>query len=204
MEELKRDLKSFKFKTNAPDWLFIGASTLYVLFVIAVFIGFLSFLLGGCVAPEEEIIPAVTESLDSPKAHTSPQRSLESLYTEHFYINVVEGGEGASQARCIMLGETMKLQFKGLHTKYPYLVGRERIPCNTISETYNNWSLSCTEYIQDELIWYWIHYDVHLDRLGWDNKEYVGWAFWTIDVGEYFWCTMTFRTILIEPEYIWQ
>jgi hypothetical protein len=177
-----------------------------------VIIGFLFFglffSLCGCAAPETGERPDLYWEGDAaPSALAPPERLLSEVKFRGPLINITEGGSMADTSGCHFVADEMHMHFKNLDTERPRIVGLWDVAfCDKLDEYTNLWILHCEEYFWCETCfpWYWVYYDVYLERVGWEEKEYIGWVYWTIDLDEYFWCTYNFRVTEIKPEYAWQ
>jgi hypothetical protein len=104
-----------------------------------------------------------------------------------------QGGDASPSSGCSGIGSTIEIHFEDLDTAHPY-IANSKIACDRLISYPNTWIIRCEQRVVGPTApWYWIYYDTYLDRLRWDEKEYLGWSFLSVDIGEYLWCVYMFR-----------
>ncbi len=167
------------------------------IFSVAVF-----SLLIGCLSSNDPEEPTFDRSeADDPAELAGPSLHISSMQLAGDHISVDQ-----HNCTCSINDEQLNLDLEDLETGRPYvaLPNGFNVYCDPLKEYANSWALHCQFFnnfgspMFDEL------FDFYLDRLRWDEKEYIGWFFWTVDGGEGFWCTHTFRITDIDPVYVWR
>lgn len=164
-------------------------------FTLSLFVAFI--FLAACREESEEFRFPEYEEFDD-KYPVVPQLVLKSMRLAGPYIGVEE-----YNVSCSMDGDWLNLFVDGLDTAHPFIPVREPdMPCQPLYDDSQAYIIHCDQHVISEFIYWWDRFDIVVDKYDWDEKDVIGEFNWTVDGGEYFWCTWTFEITEADLEFV--
>lgn len=172
--------------------------------LLAILIIIFIVLVNGCMGVEVDLPPDRDNIEGSTVDEFAVFPVLSTMAIGIEYDDDIESHPGGFS--CSQSVEIFTLLLEGLETEKPYIVGTNGVVrCDPVEEDITSWYIECRWYTPPAFIFpsYWTHFYFTVDKLRWDEKEYIGLYTQVIEVVGHFYCIRYFRITDAELTYVY-